>query len=54
VGDPAKEILSVAAEEHADIIIMGRRGMGDLAGLLLGSVSHKVSHLAECACLTVK
>jgi nucleotide-binding universal stress UspA family protein len=53
-GDPAKEILSVANEENADIIVMGRRGRGDLAGLLLGSVSHKVSHLAECACLTVK
>jgi nucleotide-binding universal stress UspA family protein len=54
VGDPAKEILSVAGEEHADIIVMGRRGLGDLAGLLLGSVSHKVSHLADCACLTLK
>jgi nucleotide-binding universal stress UspA family protein len=53
-GDPAKEILSVAKEENADIIVMGRRGLGDLAGLLLGSVSHKVTHLAECACLTVK
>ena len=53
-GDPAKEILNIANEEHADIIVMGRRGLGDLAGLLLGSVSHKVAHLAECACLTVK
>jgi nucleotide-binding universal stress UspA family protein len=53
-GDPAREILSVAGEEHADIIIMGRRGLGNLAGLLLGSVSHKVAQLAECACLTVK
>jgi nucleotide-binding universal stress UspA family protein len=53
-GDPAKEILSVANEENADIIVMGRRGLGDLAGLLFGSVSHKVSHLAECPCLTVK
>jgi nucleotide-binding universal stress UspA family protein len=53
-GDPAKEILSVAGEEHADIIIMGRRGMGGLAGLLIGSVSREVTHLAQCACLTVK
>jgi nucleotide-binding universal stress UspA family protein len=53
-GDPAKEILRVASEEHADIIIMGRRGLGDLAGLLLGSVSHKVAQLAECACVTAK
>jgi nucleotide-binding universal stress UspA family protein len=53
-GDPAKEILKVANEENADLIVMGRRGRGDVAGLLLGSISHKVSHLAECACLTVK
>jgi nucleotide-binding universal stress UspA family protein len=53
-GDPATAILNVANEEQADLIVMGRRGLGDLAGLLLGSVSHKVAHLAECACLTVK
>ena len=53
-GDPAAAILNLAREENADIIVMGRRGLGDLAGLLLGSVSHKVAHLAECACLTVK
>jgi nucleotide-binding universal stress UspA family protein len=53
-GDPAAAILNLAREENADIIVMGRRGLGDLAGLLLGSVSHNVTHLAECACLTVK
>lgn len=53
-GDPATAILRVAADERADLIVLGRRGLGDLAGLLLGSVSHKVTHLAECACLTVK
>jgi nucleotide-binding universal stress UspA family protein len=53
-GDPAKAILAAAQEEKADIIVLGRRGLGDLAGLLLGSVSHKVAHLAECACLTVR
>ena len=53
-GDPAAAILNLAREESANIIVMGRRGLGDLAGLLLGSVSHKVAHLAECACLTVK
>jgi nucleotide-binding universal stress UspA family protein len=53
-GDPATAILSVAKEEKADTIVMGRRGLGDLAGLLLGSASHKATHLAECACLTVK
>ena len=53
-GDPAKEILSVASEEQADLIVMGRRGLGNLAGLVLGSVSRRVTQRAECACLTVK
>jgi nucleotide-binding universal stress UspA family protein len=53
-GDPATAILRVAQAEAADLIVMGRRGLGDLAGLLLGSVSHKVTHLAAGACLTVR
>lgn len=54
VGDPAKQIVELARERNVDLIVMGRRGLGDLTGLLLGSVSHKVTHLADCACLTVK
>lgn len=53
-GDPAKRILETAKAEGADMIFMGNRGFGDLKGLLMGSVSHKVSHLSECTCVTVK
>jgi nucleotide-binding universal stress UspA family protein len=53
-GDPARAILAAARDEAVDLVVMGRRGVGDLAGLLLGSVSHKVAHLADCACLTVR
>lgn len=53
-GDPTRAILDCAMREKADLIVMGRRGLSDLQGLLMGSVSHKVSHLADCACLTVK
>jgi nucleotide-binding universal stress UspA family protein len=53
-GDPAKCILSSVDDENADFIVMGTRGLSDLKGLLMGSVSHKVSHLAPCTCVTVK
>ncbi len=52
-GDPAKRILATAKDEQADVIVMGSRGLGELKGLLLGSVSHKVASLAPCACVTV-
>jgi nucleotide-binding universal stress UspA family protein len=53
-GDPTRRILDCAKAHKADLIIMGSRGLGDLRGLLLGSVSHKVGHLAKCTCITVR
>ena len=53
-GDPATCILAVAEDQKADLIVMGTRGLSDLKGLLVGSVSHKVNHLSECTCITVK
>jgi nucleotide-binding universal stress UspA family protein len=53
-GDPAHRIVEVAEREGVDLIVMGRRGLGDLKGLLLGSVTHKVAQAARCACLTVE
>lgn len=52
-GDPARAILRVAAELAVDMIVMGSRGLGDAKGLLMGSVSHKVAHLAPCTCVSV-
>ena len=54
VGDPARRILQTAENEDADMIVLGSRGFGDLRGLLVGSVSHKVSHLSKRTCVTVK
>jgi len=53
-GDPAKIIVEVAQRENADLIVVGARGLSDLEGLLMGSVAHKVSHLAKCTVVTVK
>lgn len=53
-GDPTRVITDLARREGIDLIVMGRRGLGDLGGLLLGSVSHKVAQIVDCGCLTVK
>jgi nucleotide-binding universal stress UspA family protein len=53
-GYAAREIVSDAAGVGADVIVMGSRGRGDLAGLVLGSTAHKVIHLADRPVLVVR
>ena len=53
-GTPSHEATSVAKETNSDLIVTGRRGVGGLHGLLLGSTSQKIAHDAPCAFLTVK
>lgn len=53
-GDAARCIAELANEVGADLIVMGSRGLGDVGGLLLGSVSHKVTSLSHCSCLIVR
>jgi nucleotide-binding universal stress UspA family protein len=54
MGDPAEKIIEFAKQNGVDMIIMGSRGLGAMKGILLGSVSSKVCHVAECTCVTVK
>jgi nucleotide-binding universal stress UspA family protein len=53
-GYAAREIVSEAREHDVDVIVMGTRGRGDLAGLVLGSTAHKVIHLADRPVLIVR
>ncbi len=53
-GDPASAIIEVASTRKSDIIVMGSRGLGRLAGLLLGSTSQKVVAHAPCPVLIVR
>ena len=53
-GSAADKIVAAAEKEGADMIVMGSRGLGNIAGLLMGSVSHRVSHLAKCTVVAVK
>jgi nucleotide-binding universal stress UspA family protein len=54
MGDPAEQLLKYAREQAIDLIVVGRRGLGRISGLLVGSVSWKVNSLAECPVLTVR
>lgn len=44
---PAQGILDAADEHHADLIILGSRGRGTFANLLLGSTADRVLHYAK-------
>ena len=52
-GDPAQDVLDRAEKAGADLIVTGRRGLGNFSALVLGSTSHQISKHAHCACLTV-
>lgn len=54
VGDAAEVIARFAKEHKVDQIIMGTRGAGAVANMLLGSVASKVLHLVEVPVLLVK
>ncbi len=53
-GYAARNIIDDAKEHDVDVIVMGSRGRGDLAGLILGSTAHKVIHLADRPVLIVR
>jgi nucleotide-binding universal stress UspA family protein len=52
-GNETESILKVAENCTADLIVMGTRGLGAVKGLLVGSVSRKVIHYAECPVMVV-
>ena len=53
-GNPANQIVELAQTERTEMIFLGSRGLGDVKGLLIGSVSHKVMNLSPCTCVAVK
>ena len=53
-GEPVRSILAFASLHHVDLIVVGTRGLSDLQGLLMGSVSHKLGQLSKVTCITVK
>ena len=53
-GKPVDRILEVAKAEKVDLVVSGARGLSDLAALVLGSTSHKLTQLSPVTCVTVR
>lgn len=54
IGDPARIIVKTAKDGNNDLIIIGNRGMSAFKELLVGSVSLKVMHHANCPVMVVR
>ena len=52
-GDPAQAITEAARDEKCELIVMGTRGLSNLKGMALGSVSHKVLQVMDRMVLIV-
>lgn len=53
-GHPSSTICEFAQSCHADVIVIGRRGLSGLKEMFLGSVSNYVMHHAPCSVLLVQ
>jgi len=53
-GRPASAIVTLAEHTHADLVIVGSRGRGPIASMLLGSVAAEVVDHAPCPVLVAR
>lgn len=54
VGRPEDKIIECANNLHADIIVIGSRGLKGISKLLMGSISRKVSERVNCTVMIVR
>jgi nucleotide-binding universal stress UspA family protein len=53
-GSPAEEIVRLARDRRADLVVVGSRGLGPFRAALLGTVSTAVVHRADCPVLVAR
>ncbi len=54
VGNPANRLVAAAEDNKVDLIVMGSRGLTDLEGLFIGSVTHSVLQNTCCPVLIAR
>jgi len=54
MGDPAGEIVRIATEEGAELIVLGTHGRSGMTRMLMGSVAEAVVRRAACAVLVYR
>ena len=54
VGDPSHEIVQFAIDKKCDCVVMGKRGLGKLERILVGSITDQVTKLASIPSIIVK
>ncbi len=54
IGQPADEICKKIKAYGIDLVVMGSRGLGEIKGYLMGSVSNRVTRHATCPVLIVR
>jgi nucleotide-binding universal stress UspA family protein len=52
-GEPAEALIELAEKLHADLVVVGNRGMSGMKRFVLGSVPNRVSHRCPCSVLIV-
>ena len=53
VGEQAEALIELAEKLHADLVVVGNRGMSGMKRFVLGSVPNRVSHKCPCSVLIV-
>ena len=54
VGRPSEELVKLAEEKGADLIVMGTHGRAGFDRLLFGSVANEVVKAAPCPVMTIR